>query len=142
MTGRIQGPPNLLVSTMAQATGGPQKLRQGVPPVHEVEETVCLEDVDAVREVLLAGPNLCIICGGDLCESSQMKMETLAQDRMHSEDVGMDAAERNSRKRKRAYKCATRCRSGVLGLSVCRTLPSFIKEAIHSLCPPVDGRVV
>jgi hypothetical protein len=111
-------------------------------PVAPLEETLCLESTDTVPEALLHGPNICTVCGCDPCEFQQMEMEILVQDRNHNEDVGLDAGERNSKRRKRAYKYATKHKFGVLGRGVRKKLPSCIEDGVRSLFPPVDGKVM
>jgi hypothetical protein len=113
-----------------------------VTTVAKLEESLCLESADTVPEALLHGPNICIVCGCDLCEFQQMEMEILVQDRNHNEDVGWDAGERNSKRRKRAYKYATKHKFGVLGRGVRKKLPSCIENGVRSLFPPVDGKIM
>jgi hypothetical protein len=71
-----------------------------------------------------------------------MEMEILVWDRYHNEDIGLDAGERNSKRRKRAYKYATKHKIGVLARGVRKKLPSCIENGVCSLFPPVDGKVM
>jgi hypothetical protein len=71
--------------------------------VEDANETVCLETEDYVPDDMLEGPNLCVVCGCDPCQFIQFETNILEQDRIHNEDVGMNASERNSRRRKRDY---------------------------------------
>jgi hypothetical protein len=111
--------------------------------VENANETVCLGLEDYEPEDTLEGPNLCVVCGCDPYQFIHFETNMLEQDHIHNEDVGMNASERNStRRRKRAFKLVTRLREGVLGQSVRRPLPSYILGGIRSLFPPVDGVVM
>jgi hypothetical protein len=110
--------------------------------VEDADETVCLETKDYEPDDMLEGPNLCVVCGCDPCQFIQFETNILEQDRIHNEDIGMNASERNSRRRKRAYKLVSRLREGMLGRGVRRPLPSCILDGVRSLFPPVDGVVM
>jgi hypothetical protein len=113
-----------------------------VKMVAKLVESLCLESADTVPEALLHGPNICIVCGCDPCEFQQMEMEILVRGRNHNEDVGLDAGERNSKRRKRAYKYATKHKFGVLGRCVRKKLPSCIEDGVRWLFPTVDGKIM
>jgi hypothetical protein len=71
-----------------------------------------------------------------------MEMEILVRDRNHNEDVGLDAGKRNSKRRKRAYRYATKHKFRVLGHGVHKKLPSCIEDGVQLLFPPVDRKVM
>jgi hypothetical protein len=98
-------------------------------PDAQLEENLCLELADVVPEVLLHGPNICIVCGCDPCEFQQMEMEILVWDRNHNEDVGLDAGERKQHQK-------------TVGHGVRKKLPSCIEDGVRSLFPAVDGKVM
>jgi hypothetical protein len=110
--------------------------------VQDDNETVCLETEDYEPEAMLEGPNLCVVCGCDPCQFIQFETNILEQDRIHNKDVGINASERNSTRRKCAYKLVTRLREGVLGRGVRKPLPNCILDGVRSLFPPMDGVVM